>query len=545
MEDSTEPIKVSYLLESIAKRRWLLIVPFCLVMIIGITAAIKLPKIFEAQSLILVEPPRIPENYVNSTVSSEIENRINSITQHIVSRSSLENIIKQFNLFTEPEYQDMFIEDRFKDLRERISVQKITEETKNPRERETYAFTISFRGKDPKKVMGITNALTSYFINENLKLREDEAAGTSDFLEDELQGVRKNLEALEQKIKLFRESHMGGLPEQLETNLRMLDRLQQQLSAKQESLRDAKNRLVVLRNEFSDTSKFQQSYLAFLPKGRDESETDPYLKLQKLNQQLIELQNRYTDLYPDVKIVKKQIQDLEKKIAEGAFESQSGEKPGQPKAGNMNPALAEQLRIQSQQRDEIKLEIQKLESESAKLAEQIVNYQKLVEDTPKKEQELLLLKRDYENMKTTYDSIQERQQQANMALNMEKKQKGQQFRVIDPAAFPTTPVEPNMKMLFLLSLAAGLGIGGAIFYGLEYFDTSIKRKEDVELNFGIPLISMIPKIYQTKDLIWTKVNFAFTVVSIVFALALTAGFGLMAAMGVDEAVEAVNKFAML
>jgi polysaccharide chain length determinant protein (PEP-CTERM system associated) len=537
MDESAKPIDIGYYVEAALRRRWLIIIPFCMIISAGIFLAIFLPKIYAATTLILVQPQKVPTDYVRPVVSMEIEQRISTISQQIMSRTSLENIINQFNLFMEPKHDNMFMEDKIENLRERIDVDVITD-----RRQEANAFSISFTGKDPQKVMSIANALATYFINENLKQREAQAVGTSDFLDDELQTKRKQIEELEKKLKTFRETHMGGLPEQLETNLRILDRLQLQSSAKQENLRDAKNRLISLNNQLSQRQNIQQPLLPYQRGGPEETETDPYLKLQKLNQELIDLQNKYTERHPDVIRLKRQINDVEEKINADGVGSQSGE-PGKDLSDQMHPVLAEQRRILMQQRDEIKLEIQKLESEGLKLLEQIAYYQRLVEDTPKKEQELLSIQRDYDNLQKTYDSLLESKVQAQMAVNMEKKQQGEQFRIIDPARLPMKPIKPKMDRLFMLTVIAGLGFGFGLVFILEYLDTSIRRKEDLEEELGIPLLATIPKVYHSKDIMLKRINNFLTVISLLIAFSLFASFGALVFIGVEQTIEVVHKYA--
>ncbi|WP_281492044.1 GumC family protein [Desulfosarcina cetonica] len=231
-----------YIIDLIIKRRWILMVPFFIAMIVGIVLAIKLPKIYEASTLILIQPQRVPQNYVQPIVESDAGERINTLSQQVLSRTNLEKIIKDFNLFKNGEHS-MFMEDMVGNLRKRISVNIST-----GRRRENDAFSISFQGQDPESVMRVTNALASYFIDENLRLREAQAVGTSDFLESELQNMKSRLEEVEAQLKRYRESYMGELPEQLNSNLQILDRLQEHLNESQQNLSEAKVRLAALQN---------------------------------------------------------------------------------------------------------------------------------------------------------------------------------------------------------------------------------------------------------------------------------------------------------
>jgi uncharacterized protein involved in exopolysaccharide biosynthesis len=190
---------------------------------------VKLPKIFQATTLILIQAQRVPAEYVHPIVSEGLESRISTISQQILSRSNLENVINQFDLYGQKDQADMFIEDKIADLRKRITID-LSKRTKRD---EPEAFSISFEGENPQKVMAIANALASNFIDEHIKMRESQAVGTSKFLDDQLQSTRMRLEELELALKTYREKFMGGLPEQLDTNLKILERLQGQVIDRQ------------------------------------------------------------------------------------------------------------------------------------------------------------------------------------------------------------------------------------------------------------------------------------------------------------------------
>jgi polysaccharide chain length determinant protein (PEP-CTERM system associated) len=535
MDETSQPIKIGYYLDVISRRRWFIILPFCLVMVTGIYLAITLPKIYSAETLILLQPQGVSEDYVRPVVSAGIESRINTISQQIMSRSNLEKIISQFNLFMTPEHEGMPMEAKVESLRRRIMVEVIRHR-RSPAD----AFSISFKGKDPEMVMHITNALAMHYIDENLKLIEDQAVGTSDFIEHELSATREELEQLEEKLKIYRETHMGGLPEQLEANLRILDRLQAQLNNKQENLRDAKNRLISLNNQLTEIQTMQQSVVVPSSTDSDEVETDPYLKLQRMKLELEDLNSRYTARHPDVIRLNKMIEDLERKIQEESVRS-SDTSQYKTSMQILNPGLAERKSLLEQQRVETDLEIKDLKIENVKLLNQIAYYQRLVEATPKREQELLLLQRDYNNIKKNYNSLLERKTQANLAVNLEKGKKGEQFRVLDRAHLPIKPSEPDMKKFFLLTLAAAIGLGGGLVFVLEYFDTSVRQVKDLEFDLDLSVLATIPKIYNLKDKLKYRLYSTLTVVSIVFAMALTAGLAVLVLKGVEPTMEVVNQ----
>ena len=496
MRNPTEAIKPEVIIEIILRQRWYIIIPFCLSMMAGIYFSLTLPKVYSASTLILLQPQRVPTNYVQSIVSVDLDLRINNLSQQILSRTNLEKIIHEFNLYFGPKFEKMFMEDKIESMRKRITIDV---SRSSSRGRDANAFSISFMGKDPEKTMKITNALANYFIGENLKTREAQAMGTSDFLDDELSTMRKRLEEVEQALKSYRETYMGGLPEQLESNLRILDRLQEQLVERRQNLTDAKGRLVAMENVISQGQNLQ-------PAG--ETGTNDTLNLDQLKAQLIQLKTRYTDQHPDIIRLKKKIADLEK----------------EPKS-----------QVHNIQIEDIKREITTLTGEIADILQQIKIYEFRVEETPKREQELLSLRRDYDNINETYNSLLERKLEAELAVNLEKKQQGEQFRIIDPAKMPKRPSEPDMKKLFMIFIAAGLGIGGGLVFLLEYLDTSFRKADDIESYLGLSVLATVPVVLHPKNIRMKRLNQTLSIFFVIVAFALMAGFTLISLGGYDLA----------
>ncbi len=523
MAETANTIKVDQIIAIILRRRWILIIPFCIAILVGSYLAVTLPKTYSASTLIFIQPQKVPQSYVRSIVSSDINSRINTISQRVMSRTNLEKIINRFNLFSEPENQDMFMEDKVAIVANRISV----DVTRSSR-RAADSFSISFRGEDPDRVMKIANTLAAYVIDENLKLREAQAVGTSDFLAGELNSTRTKLIKQENALKEYREHYMGGLPGQLDSNLRILERLQEQLDSANINLRDVKNRLANLETIRSQPVIMQ-------PAGTDAAQgTGTVTNLAQMQMQLSDLKARYTDKHPDVLRLQKMIADME---AGKISDKDTGETDGPTSDRNRNINYANLNRI-----NQLNSEKAELISEIKKLNNQIIVYQKRVEDTPKREQELLSLNRDYDNIRDTYNSILERKLEAELSVNMEKKQKGEQFRIIDPARLPQKPVSPDMTKLFLFTIAAGLGAGGGIAFLFEFFNQGFKSINDIESYLDIPVIAAIPSVFHKKDKVLRGLNNAASVFSLMISFVLLAGFALLTFKGVDYALELFKKF---
>lgn len=513
------------------KKRWLIIVPFIIALCAGIVLSFKLPKIYQAKTLILVESQRVPSEFVRSVVSMDFSERISTISQQIMSRTNLEKIISDFNLYSADEAGKMYLEDKIADIRRRISVDILGENRRRGDQGE--AFALSFTGEDPEKVMNVTNALASYFINENLKVREEQAIGTSTFLDAELEQMRGRLTELEGKLRAYREAHMGELPEQLESNLSILNSLQQQLSDREKSLRDAKNRLAEQR-EIQKTLSDTDAANAGMQLETNAETSD----LATLKKRLELLQMKYTDKHPDIVRLKSSIQALEQKeqdeesgAADNLSQGDSGkERLVKPDSGFVKKVIENEIEIASLQED------------IAKIKNSIEVYQKRIEKTPQREQELLSLQRDYQNIKETYSSLLSRKLEAEISVNMEKKQKGERFQIVDAAVLPEKPIKPDMKKLFMMTVALGLGSGCGLVFLMDFLNTSFKRPGELKSKLGLEVLAAIPSIHGKKHRVWNRLNWAFTIIAVLFTLSLLSFFGLMTVKGVDQTLSLITPY---
>jgi len=521
-------LDIGYYVNLVLRRRWFVIIPFFLALIAGIYLAVALPKKFQAETLILIEPQRVPNNYVQAIVSSDLESRIATIKEMILSRTNLLKIIENFNLFSEPAKGDMFLDDKIEAMRNYTTVDIVSDR----RNRTANAFKISFEGKDPQKVMQVVNAMATLVIDQNLKVRESQAIGTVEFLEQERVKMRRRLEEVEAALKDFRETHMGELPDQLASNLMVLERLQQQLSDKQKSLRDEKYRLSSLENQI----QFAREQAVMIVTAPAATENKEPTTLEGLKQQLADYKIRYTPQHPDVIRLQRKIEELEKQSPPLSATSGDG--------GSSRPAGRGVAADLIAQRNSAAREISAIRQELSALQDQVAVYQRRVEDTPKLEQELLSLKRDYDNTQKTYDSLLARKQEAEVAANMERQQKGEQFRILDPARLPDKPQSPDMRKLFLMCVMAGLGFGGGLIFLLEFLDKSVKKLESVPKKLGIPLLVAVPKIDHPRNIRMRRINDGLSIAAVVLCMALMALLAAVSVLGMPGPTEIVKKLIM-
>jgi polysaccharide chain length determinant protein (PEP-CTERM system associated) len=462
------------ILEIISRRRWIIIISLLLSGLTGIYLAFSLPKLYSATTTIMIQPQRVPEDYVQSLVTEGVGFRINEMQQEILSRTNVEKIIEKFNLLPETAGKQIFLENKVAQIRELIIVQ-VGKSRRGP----ASSFSITFSDTIPERAASVANTIASMFIDQNLEIREAQAIGTSGFLEDELATMKQRLEETEKELSIYRQQYRGELPSQLESNLRKLDHLQNELADQEAGLRNARERLVALHNQ-AEGIESPDDQLGYKDYGN--------LSYDQLQAELTRLKARYTDKHPDIVRLKGLIAEYQTR----EFDDSRGKRRSVI---------------------ETEKEIAKYEKAIAAIRQEMATYNSRVENLPQREQELLSLQRDYKNMRESYQSLLNRKLEAQIAVNMERKQKGEQFRVIDPARPPSKPSSPDMAKLFLISLVSGLGLGGAICFVLEYLNQVFRRPEEIENTLELPLVAILPVLVQPRDKLLRFLNGALTIMA--------------------------------
>jgi len=472
------------------RRKWYIIIPFVLCVIISFGVYKYLPKEYKASTVILVRAPQVPEGYVRPTLTEPVTERLNVISQEILSRTRLERIIKEFNL-----YPDMVKKSNMEGIvdmmRGKIDL-KVEQES---------AFSVSFEGRDPQTVMAVTNKLASMYIEENLKSRESRVEGTAQFISRELKAVESTLRKKEEMLRRYKEKNMGQLPEQLETNLRILSQLQEQLKTTSDTLRAKEDRLVFLQSQIEQTMD-QRS-----PRGQSsttlstEGIEDPLAtQLSSLKRQLEDTESKYTGYHPDVADLKKKIAALTLKMKKqeeererrlrGVRDMGVGSNSVAP-SPESDPTTAGLIAQYKEQFRETQSEVKGLKEEIANLKEEIALSQKRVQETPRKEQEMVNLNRDYNLMMSQFQSLLNKKYDAQLAENLERKQQGEQFMVLDPARLPEKPFKPNRNGLLAVGALLGLGIGLGLTWFRESMDRSFYEASEVETYLKLPVVATI------------------------------------------------------
>lgn len=444
-------------------RRWgLSAVSFFITVPIIILIGLSLPKAYRSSTLILIERQQIPAEYVRRTVDVEIEDRMQTISQQIKSRTLFEKVIKELNLF---EKSNVPMDLKIAMLEKNIDIQV----------RGRNAFIISYTGDDPKTVMKVVNMVASLFIEENLKIREQRVTGTSEFLENELRLIKEKLEMREKAIKEFKTKHIGELPEQLQANLASLNRFQLELQTITDALRSVEDRRVIIQRQIEDRKKELERMVEANPLQN---------RLDVMRAELADLQSRYTDKYPDIPRLKREIKETEEKLK---MEMES--KKDEPSARLGTDSLYQNML--NQQRN-IEFEIVTLKERQKTILEQTKNYQERVESIPGREQQLIILSRDHENLRANYQSMLNRKMEAQLAENLEKRQKGERFRIVDPANLPQVPYWPDKRLILLIALISGAGVGFGLVFLLEFIKLGFRKPQEAEEAIGLPVLATIP-----------------------------------------------------
>lgn len=531
---SQTQIKPDYIIDVLIRGRWFLIVPLCISLTLGLGMTLTANKTYEAATMILVQPQRVPINYIKSVVSSGIGERISTISQQVLSRSNLEQIIEQFGLYENS--SGIYQEEKIEALRKQIKVK--IENSRGGSE----AFSISFTGSEPERVMRIANTLASYFMDENLKVREAQAIGTSEFLDSELEKTKKRLEEKEQKVAAFRAKYLGGLPDELESNLRTLDRMQKEVTDKAMLLREVNTSISQLDSQISSMAATGGSGTGgddFLSFDLEESEEGDDSAVQAAQEKYDALLLRYTEKHPDVKKLKSIIEKLKQKL-EAAKEEE--ELPSAESKEDILPDMGmDPVAPLKAQRAQLVAEANNIQAEVSAIQEKMKIYAQRVEDTPKRELELQSLTRDYSNIQDVYNSILDRKLEAELSVNMEKKQKGEQFRILDHARLPEKPISPNVKMMFLLSIAGGLGLGGGILFLKELLTFSVIRRDDqIDTLLGLPILASIPPLEKPNGRTKKKIEWVMFICCCSYSAVFLAFFAILNHKGLDRTMNFIK-----
>ncbi len=472
----------------VVRRRWWILGPLFLGWLIVFASAWVIPPKYTSESVILVEQQKIPTQFVTPNVQTDLQERLQSITQQVLSRSRLLNIINSLHL-----YQGLFFsspDDQILQMRKDIKLDLVQAPSNNGRPGALTAFKVSYTAAKPQIAQQVNSQLASFFIDENVRASQQASEATSNFLGSQLTGASASLAAQEKQIRAYEAAHMGELPDQLQSNLQILSGTQAQLQAAV----DARDRAVQ-----------QKAYLTSLATQYDAmgvGETSPGAaqsnaqQLDAMRAELAVLQAKYTPDHPDVKKLKETIETMEKlqSNAQAATPADAPSKGDTPVAGPAQyAAMTPVMQIQSQLKAN-QLEIQSREAQISRLDAKVNEYQARLNATPGRQQELSDIMRNYDESKKSYDELLGKTMQSNLATSLNRQQQGDQFRIIDPPSLPEKASFPDRFKFSLAGLGAGLALAFLFGVGTEFVDDRIRSEQDLIEAAPLPVLAEIPPL---------------------------------------------------
>ena len=436
--------------------------------------AATLPNVYRSSTLILITPQRIPGGIVMPTITSSVSDRINAISQEIMSRTRLESIIKEFGLY--PGGGAVTMEDRVATFRSNIRLEI----------RRNDAFQIAYDSGNPETAMKVANRLASLFIEQNLQVREQQAIGTTNFINSETERLRKELEEQEILVTHYKVNNRFELPDQLDANLRTVEQLRTELKSNMATIASMQDRLGNLQKQLLEANQ----PLTVTQKG---GEGDLRLNLpanQKIQIRMKELESlliRYSERHPDVLRLRAEIANLTNEV--------DAEKTKASKIGGVPQNVENPLKqIIEEQIQSLKSSIKAIETSNSELKNSIEVYQKRVENTPLRGIELKKVTRTYDITLRKYQDLLAKGLESQLSENLEKKQKGEQFQIVDPANLPLAPLKPNRPLILLGGVAVGIASGLALAFICDLLDRSFKNSDDLASFVDLPVLATIPAI---------------------------------------------------
>jgi polysaccharide chain length determinant protein (PEP-CTERM system associated) len=469
------------------RRSWLMI--FVLTVLTGALAygvSLLLPNRYKSQTLVLVEQPSVASDIVRPIESSDLSQRLASMRQEILSRTRLEPLIRQFGLYPK-DINRLPMEELIARLQKSIEVTPVMAMAET-RAKELPGFYIIVTLDEPRNAQGICNALSSMFIEENLKIRQRHGEDTTQFLAQQLVTAKEKLDEQDGKLAAFKSRNFGSLPDDEKTNLNLLTGLTAQLDAANQALARAQQ-----DKSFAESMLAQQlATWQDTRKGHNPETLEQQLSAMKA--QLTKLRASYGELHPDVIRTKNDIAALESRIADQAKTVETAEAKNQDTA--VEPIQVAQLRAQIHTDDLI---IAGKSRDEEQIRQQIKLYQDRIRSSPAVEREYKELTRDYQTALDFYNDLLKHRDQSAMANDLERRQQGEQFRIMDPPNLPDKPFFPNRPLFALGGIAGGLAMGLGIAIALELRNTTFRTDRDVEQILQLPVLAMISRIDAQED----------------------------------------------
>ena len=516
-EQEVKPFEIDHYLGILRRRHMLLLIVLLLGWVAVWVFGWTLPERFKSSTLILVEQPVMSTSYIVPNVNADLQDRLQTLTEQILSRTRLLAIIDKFGLYSGGD-RVITPDEKVAQMRKDIKLDLVRDG-----QSAITAFRVSYTAPTPELAQNVTNDLTSLLINENLAARQQQTQDTTQFLHRQLELARANLTEQEAKIRAFQSSHQGTLPTEEGTNVQILSGLQSQMRSEQDALNAANQQRIYHQSMFDQYRSWQS-----VPRTANGAPADLAAVDQQLNTlraKLADLSTRYTSLYPEVEETKSEIAKAEKTRSDLLValrnqptqndEKQDAQMPGDPSQD------AQLLQIRSQLKAD-QVDISNREQTIATLKSKIAGYQARLSAAPAVAQELADLTRGYEQSQANYNDLLKKENDSRMATGMEQMQAGDRFSVIDPPSLPLKPVFPNRLLISAVGFGAGVILALLAAALMEFLDDRLHSGKDIEELLPVPVISEIPEALNSGDQvrIRRKAMLGWAMAVVVFAIIL-------------------------
>ncbi len=470
----------------IAKRRALyVIVPMVLLAVVALGISFFISPRYVSQTLVLIEQQKVPDDYVKPVITSDLDDRLASMKEQILSRSRIQPIIEKFNLFP-----GLKMDEKLDATRKNIEIKPIRSEISHSNG--LPGFFISFKASDPRTAQQVCGDITSLFVDASLRDRAQSAQGTTEFLESQLAEAKSNLDTQDGKLADFQRKYIGRLPGEQNTNMNLMASLNTQLDATTQQIARMEQDKAY---QESLLSQQQATRDAFTGEPKTASADERKAQLTQMQAEEAELSARYTESYPDVVAIRRKIADLKRDMAKPAPSVSTAASGTATKAPE--PLGIQQLRAAIRATD---AGINQKRAEQMQLQGGIRQYQDRLQSSPLVEEEYKQLTRDYQTAQKFYDDLLAKMNQSKMATSLERRQQGEQFRVMDEPNLPDSPSFPNRGLFAAGGAMLGLLLGLGLSALLEYRNTAIRSDEDVYAFLHLPTLGEVER-FGTRPMI--------------------------------------------
>jgi len=477
------------ILDILRRRRLLAVGTFAAVLAAAVSFAIYLPDIYQGQALVLIERP-VDENIVRGADSEpgELESRLHIIKQEILSRDRALALINRFHLYPTLMKSGAF-DDALNQMRNDVEVNPSGPEQVSGKVK-TVSFTLKYTSDSAKTAADVTNAIAAFYVAQNESMRSQSAMGTLEFLRQQLSEAKAQLDRQDAAITQFTTRYTGQLPQQVGINLASVERMNTQLRLNGEQ----QLRLIEQREKLMEGLQDPSNVARAENPDATPEMIDRLKQIEKVKDDLAQMQSRFTSKHPDVIRLQEQLADLEAQQKQDEAALQRNRQAAQVAAAASQAAADDAKAPRRRTIESIDGEIAKLKEEEQTLRATIASFEQRLEGAPEREQEFSLVTRDRQVAKDLYDSMLKRYDEAQLAASLESDRQGERFRVLESALPPEGPTGPNRLRLILMGLLLAIAAGVAMVLTAEQFDASFHGVDEVREFTSVPVLVSIPPI---------------------------------------------------